>query len=109
MVRRSKYGNQSTGLDGRRFDSKREAKRFAELKLLQMAGKVRQLQCQVRFRIDVNDEHVCDYIADFCYEEMDGSGDWFAIVEDVKGCRTEVYKLKRRLMSAVHGVQIRET
>ncbi len=85
-----------------------------------MAGKIRGLKTQVRFRIHVHDEHICDYIADFCYEELQkpsatpsasavGSGDWLAVVEDVKGIKTEVYKLKRRLMAAVHNVQIRET
>jgi hypothetical protein len=108
-AKKFKYKNQPTELDGHRFDSKREANRYAELKLLQMGGKVRGLKRQVRFRIDVHDEHICDYIADFCYEELRKDGLWWSVVEDVKGMKTEVYKLKRRLMLAVHNVQILET
>jgi hypothetical protein len=79
---------------------------------IQLSGLIFVLELlgsQVRFRLDINDEHICDYIADFCYEELRKDGLWWSVVEDVKGMKTEVYKLKRRLMLAVHNVQILET
>ena len=108
-AKKFKYNNQPTKLDDHCFDSKREANRYAELKLLQIGGKIRGLNMQVRFRIDVNGVHICDYIADFYYEELQKCGSWQRIVEDTKGVRTAVYKLKRQLMLAVHNIKILET
>jgi hypothetical protein len=104
----NKYRNQPTEVDGIRFASKREANRYGQLKLLQMGGKIRNLQLQVRFRIAVKNQKICDYVADFSYDESSVDG-WLPVVEDVKGVRTQIYKLKKKLMLAVHGIQIRET
>lgn len=101
MKRRSKYGNVRTPGG---FHSKKEERRFGELALLEMAGKIRGLQTQVRFRIDIQGVHVCYYVADFVYHENGAE-----VVEDVKGYRTAVYKLKAKLMKAVHGITIKET
>jgi len=97
---KSKYRSRRIG----EFASKRESDRFGQLALLEMAGKIRDLGKQVRFHLTVNGIHVCDYIDDFVYVE---NGE--RVVEDVKGFRTQEYKLKRKLMLAVHGVTIRET
>jgi Protein of unknown function (DUF1064) len=103
-----KYRNQPTVIEGQRFASKREASRFLNLKLMLQAGKIRHLQCQVRFNLIVNNMLICVYVADFTYDESH-NGQWRPIVEDVKGVRTDTYKLKRKLMQAVHGIEIHET
>jgi len=99
-----KYKSEPQTIDGKKFDSKKEARRYRELLLLQRAGKISGLRCQVSFTLVVNEVHICRYIADFVYFE-DGK----KIVEDVKGFLTKEYKLKRKLMKAVHGIIIRET
>lgn len=101
---RSKYKNETAYVGDERFDSKREAARYRELLLEQRAGKITKLRRQVRFALVVNRMLICEYVADMVYERDDG----VEIVEDAKGCRTEVYRLKRRLMLAIHGIEIRE-
>ncbi len=101
---RPKYRNIKTTVDGITFDSKRESIRYCELKLLAKAKKIQNLRLQVPYVIRVNGEKICKYIADFVYVE-DGQ----EIVEDVKGMRTREYVLKRKLMKAVFGIDIRET
>jgi hypothetical protein len=90
--RRAKFGNRKTVIDGITF-----------LKILQAAGVVTQLRLQVPYELTVNGLKVCRYIADFVYM-MDGK----EVVEDVKGMRTPEYKLKRKLMLAVFGIEIQE-
>lgn len=90
-------------IDGRTFDSKKEGERYRHLKAEQLAGRIGGLRCQVRFPLRVNGVMVARYCADFVY--VRGSE---RIVEDVKGMRTAVYKLKRNLMRAVHGIDIHE-
>lgn len=99
-----KYGAIATTLDGRKFASKKEARRYAELLLLQKAGLIRNLECQASFPLTVNGELVATYIADFEYVE-----NCQHVVEDAKGVKTPVYRLKRKLMKAIHGIEIRET
>ena len=101
--RRAKFGNHKTVVDGITFDSKAEATRYSVLKVLQAAGVVTQLRLQVPYDLTVNGLKVCRYIADFVYM-MDGK----EVVEDVKGMRTPEYKLKRKLMLAVFGIEIQE-
>ena len=102
--RGSKYKNQATEVAGIKFDSKREASRYRQLRLLEIAGKISDLKLQVRYKLDVNTFHVCDYIADFTY--IDGDS---LIVEDAKGYKTDIYSLKKKLMLACHGIAIKET
>lgn len=101
---KSKYGNRKTEVDGIRFDSVAEAKRYGELQLLVAAGEINELVLQPRFPLMVNGEKVGTYSADFQYRDRDGR----LLVEDVKGMPTTVYRLKKRLMKAVHGIEIRE-
>lgn len=98
----TKYGNAAT--DG--YASKREAKRAADLLILYRAGKIRNLKEQVPFLLipKQDGERACSYVADFTYDE---NGQ--AIVEDCKGARTDVYRIKRKLMLLVHKIRIRET
>jgi len=113
---RNKYGNKKTVVDGIVFDSKKEANRYCELKLLEKAGEIRDLKRQVKFVLipaiseyrGCGQRAVCvqkavTYIADFVYKE---NGE--EIVEDVKGMKTEVYKLKKKLLRWRYGITIRE-
>ena len=102
--RRNKFRAIPTWVDGRRFASKKEARRYSELKLLLEAGKISGLEMQKPFSLDVNGVHICDYRADFDYWE---NGQW--VVNDVKGMKTREYILKRRLMLAIHNIAIKET
>lgn len=99
----SKYGAVKTTVGGIPFDSKAEAKRYGDLLLLERHGKIRALELQPSFPITIKGVKVFTYRADFAYER-DGQ----TVVEDVKGVRTPVYKLKKRCVEAEYGVQIRE-
>ena len=119
---KSKYKAHKTEIDGIEFDSKKEARRYTELKLLERAGEISNLQMQVKFvlipaqrepdtvgaRGGIHKgkliEHECSYIADFTY--LDEKGE--QVVEDTKGFRTPEYKIKRKLMLYVHGIRIKE-
>ena len=102
--KRGKYHAIPTTVDGVRFASKKEARRYQELKLLLKEGKISSLELQVPFKLEVYGFLICKYVADFTYYE-----DRKYVVEDVKGMRTREYKLKAKLMFAVHGLSIRET
>lgn len=111
----SKYGNRRTEVDGIRFDSRREAKRWSELKLLEKAGEIRGLKRQVSFELIPEQraggkvvERACKYIADFVYFLPIPFGGMEMVVEDAKGVKTDVYKLKKKLMRYVHGIEIKE-
>jgi hypothetical protein len=97
-----KYSNVPTTVDGKTFHSKLEAERYQELRILAKAGKIRNLQCQVKFSLDVDGVHITNYIADFTYHTENGA----FVVEDTKGVITDVYKLKERLMAACHGIKV---
>jgi hypothetical protein len=109
MPRNSKYGAVPTVVDNIRFASKKEAKRYEELKLLSTGVKpyVMGLQLQPEWDLVVNGVLICKYRADFTYV-LFGGYEWSVIVEDVKGIRTPAYKLKKKLMKAIHGIEIQE-
>ena len=116
-----KYRNKTVTIDGKTFDSKREARRFCELSLLERAWTITELQTQVKFVLipaqrepdtigarggiikGKTIEKECSYIADFVYKE---NGE--TVVEDTKGFRTKDYIIKRKLMLYIHGIRIRE-
>ncbi len=104
MIKRSKYGAKKTVVDGITFDSQAEATRYGVLKVIQSAGLITDLRLQVPYQITVNGKRVCRYVADFVYIENGKE-----VVEDVKGMKTPVYNLKKKLMEAVFGVVILET
>ena len=101
MFSGSKYGNTTVEVDGHKFDSKKEANRYVELKYLEMAGEIKDLTVQPKFELvpaftDVTGERhrqVC-YIADFLYIDKNKKK---TIIEDVKGMKTEVYKIKKKM------------
>ena len=106
----NKYKAQPTTVDGIKFDSKREAERYGELKLLERAGEIRDLVPHPRFALVVNGFHICLYTADFAYTDS-GTGRGPYVVEDVKSpatARRADYVLRKKLMAAIHGIEIRE-
>jgi len=109
-VSSSKYKNKKIVVDGHTFDSKREAQHYHELKLREAAKEIRELKLQVPFAIVINHAHICDYICDFAYEEfIPGNRPiWLKRVVDAKGVKTEVYRLKRKLVKAVLQIDIIE-
>ena len=129
QYRPPKYGNRKVTFDGLEFDSMKEMNRYAELKMLERAKEIRNLQTQVKFTLipaqyetyerygkkgkRLKDgerllEKGCDYIADFVYQDAT-TGD--LVVEDVKSVATrkkESYIIKRKLMLWVHGIRVKE-
>lgn len=101
----SKYKNIKTGA----YDSKREAARAQELRILERVGDISELREQVAFEIAPavvlggRKHPPRKYIADFVYMK-----DGHVVVEDAKGFKTETYRLKRHLMMAVHGIEVVE-
>jgi len=112
-VRQAKYRAKPTVVHGVRFASKAEARRYQELLLLGRAGEIRNLELQPRFPLHVGGEQVAVYVADFRYEErsIDAFNEcyWFDVVEDVKGMKTPVYRMKKKMVEAQYGIRIRET
>lgn len=105
-----KYHAKKTCVDGITFDSKREADRYLVLKSMEEDGAIEDLRRQVRYELvpafDVDGRHCRPvyYVADFVYVE--GGKE---VVEDVKGMRTDVYRLKSKLFARRYGKVIRET
>lgn len=103
--KKSKYGNEKHVIDDIEFDSKKEAARYGELKLMLKAGIIGLLELQVPFELNQGGTHSLKYIADFVYTIM-ATGE--RVVEDAKGHRTREYIKKRRLMLKVHNIKIKE-
>ena len=104
--KKSKYGAIRTEIDGISFDSKREAARYQELRLLEQAGEIENLRLQVPYELIEKSKYgrSIKYVADFVYSR-NGS----TVVEDAKGVRTPVYRLKKRMLAEKYGIQIKET
>lgn len=120
---RNKYSNRKVEVNGIVFDSKKEAKRYSELKLLEYAGMITDLQMQVKYILIPEQrepdqigkrggvkkgmliERECSYIADFVYYDFTHGK---TVVEDAKGYKTKEYIIKRKLMLYVHGIRINE-
>lgn len=118
----AKYYSKKVTRDGMTFDSVKEYKRYCELRLLEKAGAISNLQRQVEFELIPTQrepdtigarggikkgkviEKAVTYVADFTYKE-NGS----LVVEDVKGYRTKEYILKRKMLLHFHGIRIKET
>ena len=109
----TKYKAKKTVVDGITFDSMKEAKRYGVLKMMEKSGVIRNLELQPSFDCYVNQVKVCTYKADFQYFMQHGKGpqnqEGYTVVEDVKGFKTPVYTLKKKLVEACHiGVKIEE-
>ena len=103
-----KYKAKKTVVDGITFDSKKEACRYQELKLMEKAGQITDLKLQPKFQLQAKYRNGAgkairevSYIADFQYKQ-DGK----VIVEDVKGVKTEVYKLKKKMFEFIYYPQV---
>lgn len=105
--RPSKYNAIKTDVDGVTFDSKAEARRYAELKLMQQGGLIQGLVLQPRFPLLVNDQKVGIYVADFQYWDLE---EQTSVVEDVKSpaTKTAIYRLKKKIVHAIYGFDIQE-
>ena len=111
--RHNKYGNHKVVIDGIRFDSKKEGRRYAELKLMEKAGEIKDLELQKPYVIlpsffdkQGNRQTAVKYVADFVYVDKDGN----TVIEDVKSPATRkdrVYRLKKKMM-AYNGYEITE-
>lgn len=117
----NKYGSKKVEINGIVFDSKKEAKRYNELLLLEKAGAIQNLQRQVKYVLIPSQrepdtigkkggihrgktiEKECSYYADFVYQEAGET-----VAEDTKGMRTTDYIIKRKLMLYVHGIRVKE-
>lgn len=126
MGYRKYYNIKTKTSDGIVFDSHKEAVRWEQLRILEKAGKIRELRRQVAYEIipaqyetyeryskngaRLKDgvkliERKVNYVADFVYTDAE-TGE--TITEDVKGVRTKDFIIKRKLMYAVHGIKVRE-
>lgn len=106
MRRRNKFGAIRTEIDGIKFHSKKEAARYEVLRDLYSSGLISELRLQVSHTLTVNGMKICRYISDFEYTE-----NGVRIIEDVKSPRTlkePTYRLKKKLMQACLGLEIRE-
>lgn len=114
ILKGAKYGNHPTIIDGHRFDSKKEARRYQELRYLEQKGVIENLALQVafelapsvRFEDEKRAKPALKYVADFVYSEGGRR-----IVEDVKSgatAKAAAYRIKRHLMKAVHGIEVKE-
>lgn len=101
---RSKYGAVPTVVDGVRFASKREARRFRQLQLLARAGHINALELQPVYHLHaLGGVKVARYVADFRYlDERTG----LRVVEDVKGVKTPVFRLKAKWLKAQYGIEV---
>lgn len=103
----TKFRNVKVTVDGESFDSRKEARRWGELRLLERAGQISDLSRQVRLPLRVNEKLVCTFIPDFTYVEAGEQ-----IIEDVKSPVTRkhpVYRIKVKLLEALTGQVVRET
>lgn len=105
----TKYHAKKVTVDGITFDSKKEARRWSELKLMESAGIITDLQRQVTFQLlpsqkgEGRTERPVKYVADYVYQENGKT-----VVEDTKGMKTKDYILKRKMMLFVHGITVKE-
>jgi hypothetical protein len=117
-VKRHKYNAVPTFVNGIRFASKAEAKRYAELLILEAAGQIYDLKLQPSFELSVanmNQDAIGKYLADFSYRLSDKAQKFdhtkkqiWHIVEDVKGFKTPLYKWKKKHAEAQYGIKIVE-
>lgn len=110
----NKYKSRKVTVDGITFDSQKEYRRFCELRLLERAGKITDLELQAKYELIPSQriggkvvERACNYIADFRYKE---NGE--VVVEDVKGYKQskayDIFAIKRKLMLWIHGIRVKE-
>ncbi len=102
---RNKYRNYPVTIGEIKFPSKREATRYLQLLTAKRLGLITDLKIHPRWKIEVNGFFICSYTADFSYRDAKTGK---LHVEDVKGYRTREYRRVKKLMKAVHGIEIEE-
>ena len=117
-AKRHKYNAKPTVVDGIRFASQKEARRYGELRLLEKAGEIHVLQLQPAFNLWTaggqawTQKPVGQYRADFAYCTCAGGAGncgWSCVtVEDVKGFKTPIYRWKKKHVEAQYGITVRE-
>lgn len=100
MYIRHKFKAKPQELDGIKFPSKKEAKRYRELKTLQELGEVLFFLRQVPFHLEAGVKYVCDFLVFWTSGEV--------TIEDVKGIKTDMYILKKKMVEATYPVTITE-
>jgi hypothetical protein len=101
----SKYKNVKKTVDNVEFHSIKEADRYITLRTLLRAKQIFDLELQPEFPFHIDGKKIFVYIADFIYRDISGE----TIIEDVKGLKTPLYRLKRKLTEAQHKIRITET
>lgn len=94
--RPNKYGAKKTWKDNILFDSKLESTVYEQLKMLQLAGEIKDLELQKEFTLNVNGKQICIYIADFVFKVKDKT-----VIADAKGVITDVFRIKWKLIQAL--------
>lgn len=107
--KKGKYNAKGEHIDGIWFASKAEGVRYRQLLALQERGLIDTLRCQVKFAVTLGNQHMFNYVADFEYRVLDELGrEQRSVIEDVKGMVMPIYKLKRKMVEAQHGITIIE-
>ena len=108
--RLSKYNAKGKWLDGRWFDSQMEAARYLQLKELRKANLISEIEFQPEFSVSINNKQMFVYKADFSYNLIDPvtSRPLEHIIEDVKGMKTPVYRLKKKMVEAAYDIFVAE-
>ena len=106
MAKQAKYRNIPVVVEGIRFHSKGEARRWQALRLLEKAGAICDLERQKRFALHVKTVKIGAYVADFVYLQR---GDIEHTVEDFKGMTTPLYRWKKKHFEAEYGLPIVES
>lgn len=103
MAKPSKFKNIRTVIDGISFPSKAEGAYYSMLKLRERAGEVSNVEMQKPYALTVNGVLVCTYRADFVFDDLREKRHR---VVDVKGVQTPEFKIKKKLMWAVHKIEV---
>lgn len=96
-----KYRNKIVTIDGRKFQSQKEGLHYLYLKELQEKGTIKNLQCQTKIDFKIDGKHIFNYMPDFEYDDEFGHH-----YVDVKGVRTPIFNLKKKLIEAQFKIEI---
>ena len=104
----SKYKAKKVAHEGMLFDSTAELAIYKQLRLREQMGSIRDLRTQVKYEIRVYGHHVCDYVADFVYTVISTGKSEVVDVKSSFTAKLPVYRLKKKLLRATHGIEIKE-
>lgn len=111
-ARKSKYGAIQTNYNGNRYDSKKEAAHHQQLDLLKssddISTRVTKVDRQIRYHLEVDGYHICDYILDFRVHFADGRVEFHDVKGMRRGAAYQTFKHKQKLMFVCHGITVLE-